>query len=79
MEDHLEWCCHVGDMPAGQVKDGGKVGQVGGSIADMWLSKFWETVPSTVFYKVEYQPVEGAMDVFSGDVRSGAAGRRGRA
>ena len=56
------------------VKGGGKEGQVGGSIVGLWR---WKTVPSAVFYKVDDQPVEGAMDVFSGDIRSGAAGRPG--
>ena len=50
------------------------MGQVGGSIVGLWR---WKTVPSAVFYKVDYQPVEGEMDVFSGEVRSGAAGLPG--
>ena len=70
----------VGHMAGGfavndpSVNGGGKVDHVGGSIAGL---RRWKTVPSTVFYKVDYQPVEGAMDVFSGDVRSGAAGLPG--
>ena len=56
------------------VKGGGKVGHVGGSIVGL---RRWKTVPSAIFYKVDYQPVEGEMDVFSGDARSGAAGLHG--
>ena len=58
----------VGHMAGGfavndpSVNGGGKVGHVGGSIVGLWR---WKTVPSAVFYKVDYQPVEGEMDVLS--------------
>ena len=57
---------------------GGKVGHLGGSIVGLRLSTLrrWKTVPPATFY-VDYQPVEGEMDVSSGDVRSGAAGLHG--
>ena len=53
------------------------MGHVGGSIVGLRLSTFRETVPSTAFDKVDYQPLEGEMDVSSGDVRSSAAGLHG--
>ena len=59
------------------VKGGGKVGHVGGSNVDIALSTFRKTVPSTVIYEVDQQPVEGEMDVPSGDVRARSPGLRG--
>ena len=52
----------------------GKVGHVGGSIVGL---RRWETVSPAAFRRVDYQPLEGEMDVSSGDVRSGAAGLHG--
>ena len=47
---------------------------VGGSIAWLWRLKI---APSAAFYNGDYQPVEGAMDVLRGDVRSSASGLHG--
>ena len=41
------------------------------------LSTFRKTVPSTVIYEVDQQPVEGEMDVPSGDVRARSPGLNG--
>ena len=56
------------------VNGGGKVDHMGGSIVGL---RRWKTVPPAIFYKVDYQPLEGETDVSSGDVRSGAAGLHG--
>ena len=58
----------------GGVKGGGKLCHVGGTIVGM---RRRDTVPPTAFCKVDYQPLEGEMDVYGGDVRSGAAGLPG--
>ena len=73
------WCPFVVQRFCPIVKGGGKVGHVGGSIVGLRLStlRHWKTVPSAAFYKVDYQPLEGKMDVSSGDVRSGAESLHG--
>ena len=47
------------------VKGGGKLGHVGGLNVGLRRS---DTVPSAALYKVDHQPLEGEMDVRSGDV-----------
>ena len=59
------------------VNGGGKVDHMGGSIVGLRLSTFRKTVPSTVIYEVDQQPVEGEMDVPSGDVRARSPGLPG--
>ena len=46
----------------------------GGLIAGLWRLR---TLPFAVFHSADNQPVEGAIDAFSGDVRSGTPGRHG--
>ena len=43
-------------------------------LAELWRR---EIVPSSAFRKAEYQSMEGAMDVCSGDVCAGSAGLHG--
>ena len=46
----------------------------GGLIAGLWRLR---TLPFAVFHSADNQPVEGAIDAFSGDVRSGTPGPHG--
>ena len=46
--------------PFTRVNGGGKVGHLGGLNVD--IAAFENRTPSDVFYKVDYQPVEGEMD-----------------
>ena len=59
--------------PVANVNGGGKVSYVGRLIVGLRRRK---TVPSAVFYKVDYQPLEGAMDVSSQPVPEEASGMR---
>ena len=58
-------------LPAQAVvmKGGEKMYRAGGLIADLGRLK---TVPPAAFHRADFQPVEGAMDVFRGDVLSSA-------
>ena len=44
-----------------------------------WIASLgrWKTVPPAAFHRVDFQPVEGVMDVFRGDIFSGTTGLSG--